>query len=232
MITIRGSAERGRFDHGWLDTRHTFSFGGYVDRRHMGFRSLRVINEDIVAPGAGFPQHPHAEMEIITYIVAGALAHRDTSGGQGVIRRGDVQHMSAGTGIEHSEFNASNDDPAHLLQIWVRPKQAGVRPMYQQRTFADAEKQGVLRLLVSPDGRDGSLEINQDALLSAALLSRGQAVRHALAEDRHAWVQLVSGALEVNGVALAAGDGAAISAERELRLSASSDSEVLLFDLN
>lgn len=231
MITIRKSAERGRFDFGWLDTHHTFSFGDYVDRDHMGFRALRVINEDVVSPASGFPQHPHAEMEIITYIVAGALAHRDTSGGEGVIRRGDVQHMSAGTGIEHSEYNASAEESVHLLQIWMRPARRGVEPAYAQRTFPDMEKRGRLQLLVAPDGRDGSLSLNQDAFLYASILATGQAVQHTPSAGRHAWVQVISGTVEINGVQLNAGDGAAISDERQVTIIARSESEFLLFDL-
>lgn len=229
MISIRRAGERGHFDHGWLNTFHTFSFADYHDPDHMGFQSLRVINEDRVAPGQGFGAHRHRDMEIVSYVLEGALAHRDSMGNSGVIRPGDVQRMSAGTGVQHSEFNGSESEPVHFLQIWILPRERGVAPGYEQKAFPIESKRGRLRLVGSPDGRDGSVTIRQDVSLYAGVLD-GDAVRHVLAPERHAWVQVARGEIDLNGNALAAGDGAAISDERELRI-AGKGSELLLFDL-
>jgi quercetin 2,3-dioxygenase len=232
MIQVRPAAERGIANFGWLDSRHSFSFGDYYDPNHMGFGPLRVINEDRVRAGAGFDTHGHRDMEIISYVLDGALEHKDSIGTGSVIRPGDVQRMSAGTGIRHSEFNHSKTEPVHFLQIWLLPGRDGIKPGYEQKTFGDADKRGRLRLLASPDGRDGSVTVHQDAELYATLLDDGQRVTHTLAPARRAWVQVVRGAVDVNGQALAAGDGAAISNEREAAITALADgSEVLLFDL-
>ncbi|MBZ5701974.1 MAG: pirin family protein [Acidobacteriia bacterium] len=231
MMQLRRSQERGHFDHGWLDTYHTFSFADYHDPRHVHFRTLRVINEDRVAPGGGFPTHPHRDMEIVTYVLEGALQHRDSMGNGSVIRPGDVQRMSAGTGVTHSEFNASESEPVHLLQIWMFPKRKGIAPSYEQKSFGEAEKRGKLRLIASPDGREGSVTIHQDDELYIALLGAGETVRHELQPERHAWVHVARGRAQVNGTELAAGDGAAISAEKAVELSGVQDAEVLLFDL-
>ena len=214
MINIRRSNERGGGDFGWLNTRHTFSFDQYHDPRFMGFRSLRVINEDRVAPGEGFPTHPHRDMEIITYILHGALEHKDSLGTGSVIRPGDGQRMSAGRGIRHSEMNPSPTEAAHLLQIWIMPDRAGHEPSYEQKAFPDEEKRGKLRLIAGPDGKDGSVTIHQDARLYVTLLSPGQEVTHALAKGRHAWLQVAKGAVELNGKPLKQGDGAAVATSR------------------
>ena len=227
MMTIRPSNERGHANHGWLDTYHTFSFADYYDPGHMGFRSLRVINEDRVAPGQGFGTHPHRDMEIITYVLSGALAHQDSSGGEGVLRPGDVQHMTAGAGIRHSEFNASQTEPVHLLQIWLLPDKKGLKPGYEQQHF---EIEG-LRLVASRDGGDGSLPVHQDVDVFAARLSPGAEVKHTLAAGRHAWLQVARGAVTVNDTELRAGDGAAASEERELTIVGREPAEFLLFDL-
>jgi len=231
MITIRKSAERGHFDHGWLDTHHTFSFDQYHDPAHMHFRSLRVINEDRVAAAHGFPMHSHRDMEIITYILSGALEHRDSMGNGSVIRPGDVQRMTAGTGVSHSEFNPSPTEPCHLLQIWIMPSARNLTPSYEQRFFAADELKGKLRLIASREANDGAVTINQDASVYAALLDANQSVNHPLAADRYAWLQLARGGLEVNGAHLGAGDGAAIKKESHLIITAAEDSEFLLFDL-
>jgi quercetin 2,3-dioxygenase len=231
MISIRRAGERGHFNFGWLDTYHTFSFGEYYDPRFMGFRSLRVINEDRVSPGHGFPTHPHRDMEIISYVLEGGLAHRDSMGTGSVIRPGEVQRMSAGTGVAHSEYNHSADEAVHLLQIWLMPRELGIRPGYEQKAFAAAEKRGRLRVVASPDGRDGSLTINQDAAVYATLLDAGQEVRHSPGEGRHAWVQVARGVVEVNGRRLETSDGAALSGEPEGKLAGVEPAEVLLFDL-
>jgi len=231
MINIRRSNERGGGDYSWLNTRHTFSFDQYHDPRFMGFRSLRVINEDRVAPGEGFPTHPHRDMEIITYVLEGALEHKDSLGTGSVIRPGDGQRMSAGKGIRHSEMNASKTEPVHLLQIWIMPDRQGHEPSYEQKAFPELEKRGRLRLIASPDGKDGSVTIHQDARLYVALLSPGQEVTHELARGRYAWLQVAKGAVELNGKPLAQGDGAAVSDERKLTLKATVDAEILLFDL-
>jgi redox-sensitive bicupin YhaK (pirin superfamily) len=231
MITIRPGAERGHFDHGWLDTYHTFSFASYHDPRHMGFRSLRVINEDRVQPAEGFGTHAHRDMEILTWVLEGALEHKDSMGNGSVIKPGDVQYMSAGTGVAHSEFNASDSETAHLYQIWMFPDRQGYKPAYDQKHFSDADKRGKLRLVVSPDGRDGSVQIRQDNELYATVLAPGESVEHALKPDRHAYVQVARGSVTLNGEPLEAGDGAAISAEKSLQLAGINDAEVLLFDL-
>ena len=231
MIVLRKSADRGYFDHGWLKTYHTFSFADYFDREHMTFGSLRVINEDFVQAGKGFGTHPHRDMEIITYILEGQLAHKDSMGNGSIIKRGDVQRMSAGTGVTHSEYNASQTEAVHLLQIWILPKLNGIKPGYEQKYFSDAEKTGKLRLVVSPDGRDGSVTIHQDASMYAGILSEGKELDHSLASGRRAYVQVARGALRVNGERLEAGDGAKVTDEKTITLAASENSELLLFDL-
>ena len=231
MINIRRAQDRDHFNFGWLDTYHTFSFGEYYDPRQMGFRSLRVINEDRVAPGYGFPTHPHQDMEILTYVLAGALEHRDSMGTGSIIRPGEVQCMSAGTGVTHSEYNPSREEPIHLLQIWLLPERRGIRPSYEQKQFAEEEKRGRLRLIASPDAADGSVIIHQDARLYATILDAGAEVTHELAPARHAWVQVVGGEVEVNGRRLGASDGAAVSEEEAVRLKAVAEAELLLFDL-
>jgi redox-sensitive bicupin YhaK (pirin superfamily) len=231
MIDIRRSAERGGGDFGWLKTQHSFSFDTYHDPRFMGFRSLRVINEDWVQAGHGFPLHPHRDMEIITYVLDGAIEHQDSMGNGSIIRPGDGQRMSAGTGVRHSEANASKTEAAHLLQIWILPDRRGHEPGYEQKAFPEAEKRGRLRLIASPDGSDGSVTIHQDAKLYASLLNPGQAVKHELGKGRHAWLQVARGAVELNGKSLTQGDGAAISDEQQLIVKATKDAEILLFDL-
>lgn len=231
MITIRPSKQRGGGDYGWLNTRHTFSFDQYYDPKWMGFRSLRVINEDFVAPGQGFPMHPHRDMEIITYVLEGALQHNDSMGNGSIIRPGDGQRMSAGSGVRHSEANSSKTDSVHLLQIWIMPEKRGIEPSYEQKSFPVEEKQGKLRLIASPDAKDGSVKINQDAKLFVTLLEPGQEVQHDLAKDRHAWIQVAKGAIELNGKKLNQGDGAAVSDETKLTLKGTTNAEILLFDL-
>jgi quercetin 2,3-dioxygenase len=233
MITIRPSAERGHANHGWLDTYFSFSFADYYDPKHMGFRDLRVINEDRVSAHQGFGAHPHRDMEIITYIIEGELSHRDSTGREAAIKQDDVQRMSAGTGVVHSEYNNS-DAPVHLLQIWILPEADALKPSYEDRTFTREEKVDQLRLIASHDGREGSTRINQDASVYASLLSSGKSVELSLQPERHAWVQLISGELGVNGTALKKGDGAAISEESKLALTSVSGNgaaEFLLFDL-
>jgi quercetin 2,3-dioxygenase len=231
MITVRPGKERGHFDHGWLDTYHTFSFSQYHDPAHMGFRSLRVINEDRVEPGAGFPPHSHRDMEIITYVLAGGLAHKDSMGNASTIRPGNVQRMSAGTGVTHSEYNGSETEPVHLLQIWILPQTRNLPPSYEEKVFGAADKQGRLRLVASQDARDGSARIHQDASVYASLLTPGQTVRHALGAGRGAWIHLVAGAATVNGKLLTTGDGAAIEQEADVEIVATAATELLLFDL-
>jgi redox-sensitive bicupin YhaK (pirin superfamily) len=231
MITIRRAEDRGHFDHGWLETYHSFSFAGYYDPRHMGFRSLRVINEDWVQPGRGFGTHPHRDMEIITYVLEGALEHKDSTGGGGVIRPGEVQYMCAGTGVTHSEFNHSRTEPVHLLQIWIEPAKEGLEPGYDQKTFDRETVRGRLTLIASPDGAEQSLSINQDARVYASVLEKGQQLSHDLAPGRHAWLQVARGRVQVNGQRLAAGDGAAVSDESRLSVTAEEPAELLLFDL-
>jgi quercetin 2,3-dioxygenase len=230
-ITIRPAKERGHADHGWLDTWHTFSFSDYYDPRFMGFRTLRVINEDFVAPGHGFPTHPHRDMEIITYVLQGALQHRDSLGTGSIIRPGEVQRMSAGTGVRHSEANPSAEEAVHLLQIWIEPAKKGIAPGYEQKAFGDAEKRGRLRLVASPDGADGSVTIHQDARVYATLLGPGQQAVHTLAAGRHAWLHVARGSLTLNGEHLGTSDGAAITGESVLTLVGDQDAEALLFDL-
>jgi len=231
MIDVRRAKERGHANHGWLDTWHTFSFSSYYDPRFMGFRALRVINEDTVAPGQGFPPHGHREMEIISYVLEGGLAHKDSLGTGSVIRPGEVQRMSAGTGVRHSEYNASATAPVHFLQIWIEPARAGIAPGYEQKAFAEADTRGRLRLVASPDGADGSLTIQQDARLYATVLASGQSVTHQLKPGRHAWVQVTRGTLTVGGEILAQGDGAAISDESVVSIAGETDAEALVFDL-
>jgi redox-sensitive bicupin YhaK (pirin superfamily) len=231
MITIRKSNERGGGDYGWLNTKHSFSFDQYYDPKWMGFRSLRVINEDFVAPANGFPTHPHRDMEIITYILEGKLEHKDSLGTGSVILPGDGQRMTAGRGIRHSEFNPSQTETAHLLQIWIMPSKSGLPPTYEQKSFPEAEKRGKLRLIASPDGKDGSVTIHQDARLFVTLLTPGEEVVHRLSKGRFAWLQVARAGVELNGKALNQGDGAAIGEEAELTIKGAQDSEVLLFDL-
>jgi redox-sensitive bicupin YhaK (pirin superfamily) len=231
MIAIRPAAERGHADHGWLDTRHTFSFASYHDPRHMGFRSLRVINEDRVKPGEGFGTHAHRDMEILTWVLDGALEHKDSMGNGSVIRPGDLQRMSAGTGVTHSEFNPSPEAPVHFLQIWLLPRERGLPPGYEQKRFPPEERRGRLRLIAAGDGRDGAVTIHQAADLWTALLQPRESVRHALAPGRYAWVHVARGAVSLNGSTLGAGDGAAVSDEAALEIAGAADAEVLLFDL-
>jgi quercetin 2,3-dioxygenase len=228
MIEIRPSEERGHNKISWLDSRFTFSFDQYYDPEHTQFRALRVINEDVVAPGGGFPTHPHRDMEILTWILDGALEHRDNTGGRGVIRPGELQHMTAGRGVMHSEFNPSQKDSVHLLQIWLLPDQKGLTPAYEQLAFPDDELRGNFHLVAGPQA---AVTIHQDANLYIARLDKGTEAKHTLDTGRHAWVQVARGAIKLNGRALEAGDGAAISDEREIRVEAREPSEVLLFDL-
>jgi redox-sensitive bicupin YhaK (pirin superfamily) len=230
-LTLRKADERGRANFGWLDSHHTFSFGHYYDPAHMGFGPLRVINDDRVAPAGGFPTHPHADMEIISYVLEGGLEHKDSIGTGSVIRPGDVQRMSAGTGIRHSEFNASRTEPVHFLQIWIVPERRGLAPSYEQRTFAPEEKRGRLRLVGSRDGRDGSVTIHRDVDLYATLLGRGESVSHDLAPGRIAWVQVAGGSATINGTALRAGDGVAIEEPGRLTLTGTDEAEILVFDM-
>ena len=231
MITIRKAEERGHFDLGWLDTYHTFSFDQYNDPAHMHFRNLRVINEDRVAPGQGFPTHSHRDMEIITYILSGALEHRDSMGNGSVIRPGDVQRMTAGTGVSHSEFNPSESEAVHLLQIWILPKAHGLSPGYEEKAFAEEERRGRLRLIASDDGREGSVTINQDAKVYATLLDAGQIVTHTLQTHRYGWLQVARGTIRLNGMELKQGDGAAVSKESDFTIESHDQAELLLFDL-
>lgn len=231
MIAIRKSAARGHANHGWLDSYHTFSFANYYDPNYMSFRSLRVINEDIINPGKGFGTHGHRDMEIITYVLEGALEHKDSLGTGAVIKPGEVQRMSAGTGIQHSEFNHSQTDPVHLLQIWLLPDTNGLSPSYEQRDFPVAERHGNLRLVAARDARDGAVKINQDVDLYAAILDKNSQVSHVLDSNRHGWVQVARGSVLLNGLALEKGDGAAVSDESELVIEATEDAEILLFDL-
>ncbi|HSS99719.1 MAG TPA: pirin family protein [Terriglobales bacterium] len=231
MINIRRSNERGGGDYGWLDTKHTFSFDRYYNPRFMSFRSLRVINEDKVAPGEGFPLHPHRDMEIITYVLEGALEHKDSLGTGAVILPGDGQRMSAGSGIRHSEFNHSTENPVHLLQIWIMPDKQGHAPGYEQKSFSAAEKQGKFRVIASPDGRDGSVTIHQDTNLYVSLLKPGEEAKHELAKGRAAWLQIAKGAVDLNGRTLNQGDGAAVTDENKLSIKGVENAEVLLFDL-
>jgi len=231
MITIRRSNERGHFDHGWLNTYHTFSFDQYYDPRYMGFRNLRVINEDFVAAGRGFPKHGHRDMEIITYILEGALKHEDSMGSGSVIRPGDVQRMTAGTGVRHSEQNASDSERVHLLQIWILPHTVGLEPGYEQKAFSEEERRGQLRLIASEDGREGTVQVHQDVSLFASLLPAGQELEHAMDQQRYAWLQVARGAVDVNGERGDQGDGFVAIGESSLRIRAEADAELLLFDL-
>ena len=233
MIALRPATERGHADHGWLNTYHTFSFANYYDPRHMGFRALRVINEDWVQSGRGFGTHPHEDMEIITYVLEGALSHKDSMGNSSVIRPGEVQRMSAGTGVRHSEFNPSSVEPVHLLQIWILPNQLGLTPSYEQKFFSAEEKLGKLRLIAAEDAREGSVKIHQDASVYATMLPKDSKVVHHLEPNRHAYVHVASGEVLLNGKPLRAGDGAAVTSEKIELIGATDDdaSEVLLFDL-
>ncbi len=230
-VMHRPSAARGHENLDWLDSRHSFSFGHYYDPKHMGFRSLRVINDDTVAPGGGFPTHGHRDMEIISYVVEGGLAHRDSTGGDGVVKRGDVQAMSAGTGVRHSEFNDSDEEPVRFLQIWIIPERQGLPAAYRQTHVSDDEKRNKLRLIVAPEEKDGALGINQDARLYASLLGAGENVAHQLAPGRGAWVQVVDGVIDVNGTTLTSGDGLAIENVDSIAIVGLKNSEILLFDL-
>ena len=231
MITIRKSEDRGHFDLGWLDTYHTFSFDQYYDPAHMHFRTLRVINEDRVAAGQGFPTHSHRDMEIITYILSGALEHRDSMGNGSVIRPGDVQRMSAGTGVAHSEYNPSESEGVHLLQIWIMPRERNLPPGYEQKAFTEDERRGRWRLVASPDGRDGSVTIQQDARLYATIADANSTIEHSFDANRYGWAQVARGTVSINDVELKQGDGAALRNESLIKLTAHDDAEVLLFDL-
>ncbi len=231
MIKVRPAAERGKTRTDWLDSSHTFSFNRYYDPRYDGFRDLRVINEDFVAPAKGFGTHSHEDMEIISYVVAGQLAHKDSTGTSEVIRPGEVQRMTAGTGVSHSEFNPSQTEPTRFLQIWILPERDGLKPGYEQRAFPEGERRGRLRLVASRNGGDGSVTVHQDVKVYDALLAGGDEVAYQLDEDRHAWIQVVKGAVAINEMPLGSSDGAAISDERSLSIKAQEDSEILLFDL-
>ncbi len=230
-FTIRRAEERGKANFGWLDTRHSFSFGHYYDPKHLGFGPLRVINEDRVAPGGGFPTHPHSDMEIISYVLEGALEHKDSLGTGSVIRPGDVQRMTAGTGLRHIEFNASKIDPVHFLQIWIIPEADGLEPSYEQKIFAEEEKRGKFRLIASRTGRGGSLTIHRDVDLYAAIVGPDESVSHQLESGRSAWVQVARGSVNLNGQELRAGDGAAVTEQGDLAIVGQADAEVLLFDI-
>ncbi|PYN13940.1 MAG: quercetin 2,3-dioxygenase [Candidatus Rokuibacteriota bacterium] len=231
MITKRPSHKRGHFDHGWLDTRHTFSFARYHDRRYTSFRDLLVVNEDRVQPSRGFLTHSHDNMEIISYVLEGALEHRDSLGNGSIIRPGDVQRMSAGTGVTHSEFNPSPTEPVHFLQIWITPDEQDLKPSYEQRTIAPAELQDTLRLVAATDGGDDAVTIHQDAKVFASRITAGASLAHKLGPGRHAWIQVIDGVLKLNGLSLTSGDGAAVSDEEQLRLDALAPSHFVLFDL-
>ncbi len=231
MISVRRAGERGHENYGWLDTQHTFSFGEYHDPGHMGFRALRVINEDRVKPESGFGTHSHRDMEIVSYVLDGELGHKDSMGTGSVIRPGDVQRMSAGTGVTHSEWNHSKTDFVHFLQIWILPDRRGIEPGYEQKTLAPESMHNQLRLIASPDGRDGAVTVHQDAELYVARLDAGREIAHSLRPLRHAWVQVARGAVDVNGTSLATGDGASVSDEARVAIRASEPAEVLVFDL-
>ncbi|MBL8633535.1 MAG: pirin family protein [Myxococcales bacterium] len=231
MLKLRQAESRGHANHGWLDSYHSFSFGSYYDQAHMGFRNLRVINEDRVAPGQGFGTHPHSDMEIVSYVISGSLAHRDSMGNGSTIRPGDVQRMSAGTGVTHSEFNGSRSETVHFLQIWLLPSKRGIQPGYEQKSFSTADKNGTLRLIASPDGRDDSVTIHTDASIYAGVFSVGQQAKLALAEGRHGYVHVVTGQVLVAGLLLQAGDGLAISGESSVAVEGTESGEVLVFDL-
>lgn len=231
MLTVRRALDRGHFNHGWLDTYHTFSFADYYDPKHVHFRALRVMNEDRVAPGQGFGTHPHRDMEIVTYVLEGALEHRDSMGNGEVLRPGEFQRISAGTGITHSEFNPSSSEPVHLYQIWLLPEHKGITPSYEQRAFPDSELTGRLRVVASPSGEEGSLKIHQDARIYLSKLPAGTKTTQALQADRYAWLQVLRGSVTLNGQQAAAGDGVAIEVESALEIQALSDAEIMLFDL-
>jgi len=231
MLTIRTSQQRGHFNHGWLNTYHTFSFDQYYDPRYMGFRDLRVINEDFVTPGRGFPKHGHRDMEIITYILAGALKHEDSMGNGSVIRPGDVQRMTAGTGVRHSEQNASAEESVHLLQIWILPHTLDLTPGYEQKAFSEADRHNQLRLIASNDGREGSVMVHQDVSLFASIIDAGKEVDHSMNQSRYGWLQVARGTLTINGERAGQGDGVVIVGESELKLIAQEPAEILLFDL-
>ena len=231
MINIRRSRDRGHANHGWLDTYHTFSFADYQDSANMRFRSLRVMNEDFVAPGQGFGTHPHHDMEIVTYVLEGALEHKDSMGNGGVLRPGEFQRMSAGTGLTHSEFNPSNEEPVHLYQIWLFPERKGIAPSYEQKRFAEEERHNQLRMVASREATDGSLLIHQDARIFLSSLDGGCSVKHVLLPGRYAWIQVLRGTVALNGQSLATSDGASISDESELEIVASQSAETMLLDL-
>jgi redox-sensitive bicupin YhaK (pirin superfamily) len=231
MITIRKAADRGHADHGWLNTYHTFSFSTYRDPKHVHFRALRVMNEDVVAPGQGFGTHPHDNMEIVTYVLEGALEHRDSMGNGEVLRPGEFQRMSAGTGITHSEFNPSQTEPVHLYQIWLFPERDGLEPSYEQKRFDEAGRHNRLQLVASPNADDGSLRIHQDARVYLSNVDDGQTVRHELARGRHAWLQVLRGSVSLNGEALQTSDGAAVSDQSQITITGNGPAEVMLFDL-
>ena len=231
MITVRRAGERGRAEHGWLHSQHTFSFADYHDPKHMGFRALRVINEDRVEPGRAFGKHGHRDMEIVSYVLEGALRHEDSLGTGSVIRPGDVQRMSAGRGVMHSELNASKSEAVHFLQIWLLPKETGLAPSYEQRAFSDDEKRGKLRVVASPDGRDGSVTIHADAIVYAGIFGAGDSAELPLARGRGAWIQVARGAVRVSGEELRAGDGASLEDAPAVRIEGVDDGEVLVFDL-
>ena len=231
MITVRPAAERGQTRFDWLDSRHTFSFSDYFDPAHMQFRSLRVLNDDRVAAGGGFGMHPHRDFEILSYVMSGALEHKDSLGTGAVLRPGEMQRITAGTGVMHSEFNPSATDPVHFLQIWLTPEQRGLTPGYEQKAFAEADRRGRWRLVASRDGRDGSVTVHQDADVYATLLEPGESATHVVRPGRSAWVQIARGTVTLNGRPLVAGDGAAVSGERAIEISATASAESLLFDL-
>jgi redox-sensitive bicupin YhaK (pirin superfamily) len=232
MITVRKAGQRGHAEHGWLDSWHTFSFADYYDPQHMGFRSLRVINEDRVAPGKGFPTHPHRDMEILTYVLDGALEHKDSMGNGSVMRSGDVQRMSAGSGVTHSEFNGSRDEPVHFLQIWIMPEARSLQPGYEQKNFSRQERQGKFKVVAARDGADGAVVVHQDLKLLAGLFAEGERAKYALSPGRHAWLHVARGKVRVSGVELEAGDALQVSDEAGLELTGVRDAEVLLFDLS
>jgi hypothetical protein len=232
VIKIRPANERGHADHGWLNTRFSFSFADYHDPAHMGFRTLRVINDDRIAGGAGFPMHPHRDMEIVTYMLDGAISHKDSMGTTATIKAGEVQRMTAGRGIMHSEFNPLPNEECRLLQIWIMPRERGLAPSYDQKLFVPETKQGKLLLIASPDGRDGSMKIEQDASIYASRLAPGEAVSHSLAGARHGWIQIARGSVRLNGQLMNEGDGAALSEESQVALEGVTDAEFLFFDLN
>lgn len=231
MITVRKAGQRGHADHGWLNTHHTFSFAEYQDPAQMGFRSLRVMNEDKVAPGMGFGTHGHQDMEIISYVLSGALEHKDSLGNGEVLRPGEFQRISAGSGVKHSEFNPSANEPVHFYQIWLLPQQRGLTPSYEQKFFSEEEKRGVLRLVASPDGSEGSLSIHQDAKVYLLLLDPAESVQYAMPVGRYAWLQVLRGSVTVNSIALETSDGLAISDEKDLTIVGNQSAEVMLFDL-